>query len=177
MTSWSQSLEVAIARVSWTMIVWIQELTEWSTSCQELLLALCWTGSGDSTSETDWNFPNVLQWVTTNPHSPRYRILMPTVAGCLCALLLATYWVAKVSSWLIGFFVYIRHSSCSPIHSQVSFPGLVTCIWLIYAFSFCHFSTVPAQVFSSSEKHRSPFTLFRQLGCSGIHWIVWLWEP
>jgi len=52
----------------------------------------------------------------------RYRILMPTVAGCLCALLLATYWVAKVS-----------------------FPGLVTCIWLIYGFSFCHFSTVPAQ--------------------------------
>jgi len=52
----------------------------------------------------------------------RYRILMPIMAGCLCALLLSTFWVAKVS-----------------------FPGLVVCIWLIYGFSFCHFSTVPAQ--------------------------------
>ena len=141
---------------------------EWSTSCQELLLALFWTGLGNGIRQDETTqYPN--------PLFLRYRILMPTVAGCLCVLLLATYWVAKVFNKFFFFcslVPQIHHSFHIYLFSffvQVSFPGLVTCIWLIYGFSFCHFSTVPAQVFLSSEKHVSVFTLFRQLGCSGIH--------
>ena len=82
---------------------------------------------------------------------------MPTVAGCLCVLLLATYWVAKVFNKFLVFFSLVPQTHHSfhiflfPFFVQVSFPGLVTCIWLIYGFSFCHFSTVPAQVFFSKQ--------------------------
>ena len=67
---------------------------------------------------------------------------MPTLAGCLCALLLSTYWVAKVSKksdFIVKLLIVASR--------QVSFPGLVVCIWLVYSFSFCHFATVPAQVY------------------------------
>ena len=33
-----------------------------------------------------------------------------------------------------------------PIIGKVSFAGLIVCIWIIYALSFTHFATVPAQV-------------------------------
>ena len=33
-----------------------------------------------------------------------------------------------------------------PFIGEVSFAGLIVCIWIIYALSFTHFATVPAQV-------------------------------
>ena len=62
---------------------------------------------------------------------------------------------------------------------QVSFPGLVVCIWLIYGFSFCHFSTVPAQVLFSFYWYflHSPFlghwfvpAPIEQCGCRDHRW-------
>jgi len=56
----------------------------------------------------------------------RFNRLMPVIAALLTILLLSIFFIA-----------------------QVSFPGLLITIWIVYALSFSHFSTVPAQAITS----------------------------
>jgi len=56
----------------------------------------------------------------------RFNRLMPVIAALLTILLLSIFFIA-----------------------QVSFPGLLITIWTVYALSFSHFSTVPAQAITS----------------------------
>merc|ERR1711977_438420 len=55
----------------------------------------------------------------------KFNKLMAVMATILTILLLSIFFIA-----------------------QVSFPGLIICIWIVYALSFSHFSTVPAQAIS-----------------------------
>merc|ERR1719222_574425 len=52
----------------------------------------------------------------------RFNRLMPVISAFLTILLVSIFFI-----------------------SQVSFPGLIISIWTVYALSFSHFSTVPAQ--------------------------------
>jgi len=52
----------------------------------------------------------------------RFNRLMPVISAFLTILLLSIFFIG-----------------------QVSFPGLIISIWIVYALSFSHFSTVPAQ--------------------------------
>merc|ERR1712013_103304 len=71
----------------------------------------------------------------------RFNRLMPVIAAFLTILLLSIFFIG-----------------------QVSFPGLLITIWTVYALSFSHFSTVPAQAINSFKSIHNSVVV----GCIGL---------
>jgi len=71
----------------------------------------------------------------------RFNRLMPVIAALLTILLLSIFFIG-----------------------QVSFPGLLITIWTVYALSFSHFSTVPAQAINSFKSIHNSVVV----GCIGL---------
>ena len=129
-----------------------QEWTESSTSCPGSLLVLFWTGSGKNL-EIQFKAGHILgAWTRyiyfghQNGIENNFQVSDPDANNGrmpLCSAFINLLGGQGVH-WLLW-----SHVSKIFLLLQVSFPGLVVCIWLIYGFSFCHFSTVPAQVLFS----------------------------